>query len=83
MPIRTGLASGKGHGRSCPVCLLSDQSKRHRIPAAITRILRIHTMNTAHWLALTQTAGFGGVTVRRLLERFGGATAPWPATSVQ
>jgi DNA processing protein len=37
-------------------------------------------MSTAHWLALTQIAGIGGVTARRLLERFGSIESVFEAT---
>ena len=37
-------------------------------------------MSTAHWLALTQVAGVGGVTARRLLEQFGSIEAIFEAS---
>ena len=37
-------------------------------------------MSTLHWLALTQVAGIGGVTVRNLLEQFGDIEAVFEAS---
>ncbi|MBC8448940.1 MAG: DNA-protecting protein DprA [Chloroflexi bacterium] len=37
-------------------------------------------MSKVHWLALTQIAGIGGTTARRLLERFGSVEAVFEAT---
>lgn len=38
-------------------------------------------MSTAHWLALTTVSGIGGVTARKMIERFGDAEAIFEASS--
>ena len=37
-------------------------------------------MSTAHWLALTTVSGIGGVTARKLIERFGDVEAIFAAS---